>query len=177
VSRIVVHTFASIDGVIDPDAVPLYLPYQDDDVAGDSLAVLEAAGALLAGRKTFLGLAETWKPETGKFADLLNPLRKYVVSSTLDRAEDVWENSTVVAFEDVPRVKQETDGDLVVYGCGRLALSLARAGLLDEVRVFVAPLVVGKGARLFDDPDEPVELRLVEARPYASGAVQLVYAP
>jgi hypothetical protein len=86
VSRIVVHTFAGLDGVIDPDAVPLYLPYQDDDVARDSHAVLESAGALLAGRKTFVGLAEAWKPQTGMFADVLNPLRKYVVSTTLEDA-------------------------------------------------------------------------------------------
>jgi dihydrofolate reductase len=177
VSRIVVHTFAGLDGVVDPEAVPLYLPYQDDDVAEDSLAVLEAAGALLAGRKTFLGLAEAWKPQTGVFADRLNPLRKYVVSTTLEDVADVWENSTVVAFEDVPRLKQETEGDLVVYGCGRLARTLLEAGLLDELRIFVAPVVAGKGTRLFDDPQEPIELRLVEAKQYASGAVQLVYAP
>ena len=174
-SRIVVHTFAGLDGVIDPDAVPLYLPYQDDDVARDSLAVLEAAGALLAGRTTFLGLAEAWKPQTGMFADRLNPLRKYVVSTTLEHAEDVWENSTVIAFDDVARLRRETD--LVVYGCGQLAAGLLRAGLLDELRVFVAPVVAGKGTRLFGDVDEPIELRLVEAKPYASGAVQLVYAP
>jgi dihydrofolate reductase len=70
----------------------------------------------------------------------------------------------------VPRLKQETEGDWSSTAAGGEAA-------LDEVRIFVAPVVAGKGTHLFDDPQEPVELRLVESKPYASGVVQLVYGP
>jgi dihydrofolate reductase len=104
-------------------------------------------------------------------------LPKYVVSSTL--TDPAW-NATVLGDdwpEEVARLRKELDGDIVVYGSRLLSQALIRMGLVDELRLMVAPVVLGSGARLFGEMEDKIALRLVESRPLGGGVVSMIYAP
>ena len=172
--KLVVSTQMTIDGVID----------QTDrwfDGNADSnrlnLEELRAADALLLGRITYEGLARVWPTmdDGVGFAELINPMPKYVASRDYDKAMQ-W-NATLIEgdlIEQVGRLK--LDKNLVVYGCGELALTLARAGLVDAIRLGVHPTVFRNGTRLFFG-DDPIKLELVSATGFESGFVELVYRP
>jgi dihydrofolate reductase len=132
---------------------------------------------MLLGRKTYEGFAEAWPGRTDEigFADRMNSMPKYVVSTTLQRAD--WTNSTVIG-EDVPgavrRLASELEGDLVVAGSGRLVATLLEHDLVDELRLMVFPVVLGGGRRLFGQGDGTAAFELVDCRPAAQTAI-LVY--
>jgi dihydrofolate reductase len=135
------------------------------------------AEALLLGRFTYETLAAYWPTVQGQFADRLNELPKYVVSSTL--TDPAW-NATVLGDdwpEEVARLRRELDGDLLVYGSLRLSQALIGMGLVDELRLMVYPLVLGSGKRLFGETQDKIPLRLVESRPLGDGVVNMIYAP
>jgi dihydrofolate reductase len=171
-SRIVVQTFASLDGVIDAAPETAFLPYNDDEVGDEAFKLLTSADALLLGRNTFEGLAQAWRSQTGRLADAINAIPKYVLSRTLKRAEG-WGEASVVAYDAVPALRARLN--LVMYGCGPLARRLAADGLLDAAQIYLAPVAVGGGGRLFGDADELLELRLDEARTFPAGAIRLTY--
>ena len=133
--------------------------------------------ALLLGRVTYEAMQAAWPTLEGKLADRLNELPKYVVSSTL--TDPAW-NSTVLGddwAEEVKRLKEEVDGEILVYGSRRLSQALIEMGLVDEVRLLVYPLVLGDGDRLFGEMDNKIALRLVESRPLGGGVVHMIYSP
>ena len=135
------------------------------------------ADALLLGRFTYDVLQGYWPKQEGEFAERLNELPTYVVSSTL--TDPGW-NATVLGDdwpEKVARLRKELDGDIVVYGSRRLSQALIRLGLVDELRLMVYPLVLGSGDRLFEETQETIPLRLVESRPLGDGVVNMIYAP
>ena len=112
-----------------------------------------------------------------EFADRLNELPKYVVSSTLT---DLPWNATVLGNawrEVVARLRQELDGDIVVYGSRRLSQSLIEMGLVDELRLMVYPVVLGAGDRLFGETQDKIPMRLVEWRLFGASVVNMIYAP
>jgi dihydrofolate reductase len=118
-----------------------------------------------------------WPTAEGEFADRLNELRKYVVSSTL--TDPHW-NATVLGDdwpEKVARLRKELDGEIVVYGSRRLSRALIGMGLVDELRLQVYPVLLGAGDRLFGETQDKIPLRLVESRPFEGGVVSMVYAP
>ena len=134
------------------------------------------AEAQLFGRRTYEFLAARWPSRSGELADRLNDMPKYVVSSTLKDPE--WNNSTVLAgdvMQEVSKLKEELDGEIVVAGSIRLVRELIAAGLVDEYRLFTHPVVLGRGQRLFADATELPRLRLVESQPFRSGIVLLRY--
>jgi dihydrofolate reductase len=144
---------------------------------GVGLEQAQNAGALLLGRWTYEVLQGYWPTVEGQFADRLNELPKYVVSSTL--TDPTW-NATVLGDdwpEEVARLRKELDGDIVVYGSRRLSQALIGMGLVDELRLMVAPVVLGSGARLFAETQDKIPLRLVESRPLGGGVVNMIYAP
>jgi dihydrofolate reductase len=176
--RIVVSTFATLDGVVDAPAEETYLRFHDDEVMADTVELLRSCDALLLGRKTYQGLAAAWKPQTGDVADRLNAMRKYVVSTTLERADE-WANSTLIAGDapaEIARLKRQPGKDIVSYGCGRLARTLVEYDLVDEIQISVVPLVVGRGTHLFDDPEETIELWPTGTRAFAAGTTLLSFA-
>jgi dihydrofolate reductase len=135
------------------------------------------AEALLVGRVTYEAMHAFWPTAEGEFADRLNELPKYVVSSTL--TDPSW-NTTVLGDdwpEEVARLRNELDGEIVVYGSRRLCHALIGRGLVDEVRLLVYPVVLGVGDRLFSDTQDKIDLRLVESRPFVGGLVSVIYAP
>jgi dihydrofolate reductase len=118
-----------------------------------------------------------WPTAEGELADRLNKLPKYVVSSTLTGPP--W-NAPVLGDDwpdKVAGLRDELDGDIVVYGSRRLSHALIGMGLVDELRLLVYPLVLGAGERLFGEAQDKIPLRLVEARPSGGGVVNMIYAP
>ena len=152
----------------------------DDDMFGAMEADYAKSDALLLGRRTYETFAASW-PERGSEvpnADWMNNTRKYVASTTLEAPD--WSNSTVIegdVAEAVARLKQEDGKDIMVNGSGALVRTLMRDHLLDELRLFVHPVVMGSGIRLFDDASDPVELTLVDSHAYDNGVVSLTYKP
>jgi dihydrofolate reductase len=130
---------------------------------------------MLLGRKSYQGLAAFWSQQTGEWADLLNPLPKFVASRTLHEPLE-W-NATLIegdAAEGVSRVKDELEGDLLLIGCGELACHLLAKGLVDELRFWLHPTVWGEGTRPYQG--ETVRLRLLDSASFDSGVTLLRYA-
>jgi len=187
--KLVVSQFVTVDGVMeDPGGSEGsghggWAFQFDRGPDGDQFKLDEVmkADALLLGRVTYEGFAAAWpgRVDEAGFADKMNGMPKYVVSTTLDKAE--WNNSTVIrdgVADQVAKLKQETGGDLLVNGSRTLVGSLLEQDLVDEYRLMVFPLVVGGGRRLFEDGSSRTALRLTEARPVGpAGVLVLVYEP
>jgi dihydrofolate reductase len=169
--------YVTLDSVIE---APEIWVIADDDMFAAMEADYAKSDALLLGRRTYETFAASW-PERGSEvpnADWMNNTRKYVASTTLESPE--WNNSTVIegdVAEAVARLKQEDGKDIMVNGSGALVRTLMRNHLLDELRLFVHPVVVGSGRRLFDDQSDPVEFALVDSHAYDNGVVSLTYKP
>ncbi|MDX6294040.1 MAG: hypothetical protein QOH50_3115 [Kribbellaceae bacterium] len=182
--KIVISDNVSLDGVIqDPtgDEGFRHGGWFDFDRAGEEWARIECAEtlgteALLLGRRSYEWFAARWTSRSGEWADRLNSLPKYVVSSTLEDPD--WNNSTVLKGEmvnEVSKLKQELDGDIVVYASGRLARTLMEHDLVDELRLMVYPVVLGAGERLFGETSDKKTMRLVDTRTVGDGLVLLTY--
>jgi dihydrofolate reductase len=169
--------FVTLDSVIE---APETWVKADDDMFEAMEADYAQADALLLGRRTYETFAASW-PQRGSEvpnADWMNKTRKYVASTTLKSPE--WNNSVVIegnVAEAVQRLKQEEGKDILVNGSGALVRTLLRDDLLDELRLFVHPVVVGSGIRLFHGESDPLELALVDSHAYDNGVVSLTYRP
>ena len=141
--KLIATTQATLDGVIDPVGEWV----QPDGDHGDYSFERQArSGGLVLGRKTFEGLAGYWPSQTGKWADMVNAMPKYVGSNTL--SGDLEWNATLLEgdLEDsIPKLKDEVDGDLFMHGSGEFAYALAEKGLIDEYEIYLNPLVRGQG--------------------------------
>jgi len=171
--RLIVSTQMTLDGVI--DVGEWYVAEGEHDAAGKKQ--LTEASAVLLGRKTYEGLAAYWSPLHDEWANLINPIPKYVASRTLHGTLE-W-NSTLLAgdaADAVSSLKGELASDLVVYGCGEFARSLLVATLVDEFRFWVHPAVWGSGTRPFEG-DAQNRLQLLGSETFDSGVTLLRYAP
>jgi dihydrofolate reductase len=134
------------------------------------------AEALLLGRRSDEWFAARWASRTGEWADRLNSLPKYVVSSTLD--EGTWTNSTVLKGDvvtEISKLRQELDGDIVVYASTRLVHTLLEHDLADELRLTVYPVVLGAGERLFGETSDKKPMRLISIQTIGDGLALLTY--
>ncbi len=175
--KLVVSEFLSLDGVMEAPET-WHFPYGSDDMQAFNMARINGYGAFLFGRVTYQGFAAVWPNRTGEFADKLNNLPKFVVSSTLDKAE--WNNSTLIKtnmVEEVTKLKQQEGGNIGVTGSATLVQSLLQAGLIDEMYLSIDPIVVGHGKHLFKEGFERMTLKLVDTKTFTSGAVVLSYQP
>ena len=186
--KIVVSEFVSLDGVVeDPGGAEKFkhggwsFKFRDDQVPKYKLDELEASDALLLGRVTYEGFAKAWpsvKDDVG-FADKMNNMSKYVVSTTLKKLD--WNNSRLIksnVAEEVKKLKQQPGKDILVYGSGKLVNTLLKHDLVDELRLMVHPVVLGSGRRLFDDSAETMKiLKLEDSKTFPSGVVLLSYHP
>jgi dihydrofolate reductase len=184
VGRIVATEFVSLDGVMeDPGGAENFRhggwSFEiSRGQEGDKFKLDEAfsSEALLLGRATYQGFADAWPSREGEFADKFNSMPKYVVSSTLEEPE--WNNSTVLkgdVAEEVRKLRQEQDGDIVVHGSARLVQTLLEHDLVDELRLMVFPVVLGSGKRLFGETSDKKPLRLVDSRVVGDGVTILIY--
>ena len=184
--RIVVTEFVSLDGVMED-------PGGSEDFKhggwsfeisrgeeGDKFKLDEtmASDALLLGRVTYEGFAESWpsRDDEAGFADKFNSMPKYVVSSTLTDPE--WNNSKVISAdlaEEVAKLKEAHDGDIVVHGSARLVHALLEDDLVDELRLMVFPVVLGDGKRVFGETADKKPLTLKDSQTVGDGVEILVY--
>src|SRR5262245_44706293 len=169
--RIVVTEYISVDGVVEaPSGTETFerVGWTDDfsrGPEGDEFKVDEtmASDALLLGRGTYELFAAVWPHVEGDFADTFNSMPKYVVSSTIEDPE--WTNTTVLhgnVVEQVTKLKEEYERDIVVHGSPQLAQTLIEKHLVDELRLMVYPVIVGAGKRLFAETTHKQNLQLVE---------------
>jgi len=173
--KLIATTQATVDGVIDPvgDWVE-----PGGDHAGYSFERQARSSGLVLGRTTYEGLASYWPSESGKWADMINPMRKYVGSTTLSGDLD-W-NATVLEgdLEDsIPKLKDEVDGDLFMHGSGEFAYALAERGLVDMYEVYLNPVVWGGGNLHVLGDRGTVRMRLDDVKRFDSGVVLLTYLP
>jgi dihydrofolate reductase len=184
--KIVITEFISLDGVIeDPGGSEDFRHggWSFEIERGEEgnqfkLDETMTADALLLGRKTYEGFADSWPSREGEFADKFNNMPKYVVSSTLKDPE--WTNSTVLdgdLAEEVSNVRQEVEGDIVVHGSAQLAQALVEHSLVDELRLMVFPVVLGAGKRLFAETSDKRRLRLTDSKIVGDGVAILTYEP
>ena len=186
--KIVITTNASLDGVVqDPDGQEGFkLGGWFGQFGGKDLeewARVETdealrAEALLLGRRSEEWFATRWTSRTGEWADRLNSMPKYVVSSTL--TEPRWGNSTVLkggVVDEVSKLKQEIAGEILVYASYQLERTLIEHDLVDELRLVVFPVVLGAGERLFGQTGDKKPMRLVSAQTIGDGLAFLTYQP
>ena len=185
-ARIIVTEFISLDGVVeDPGGSEDYkyggwsFEFSRGD-EGDKFKLDETmdSDALLLGRVTYEGFAAAWPSRDGEFADRFNSMPKYVVSSTLQ--EPGWNNSTVLkgdVVQEVSKLRQEQDGNIVVHGSAQLVQTLLEHDLVDELRLMVFPVVLGAGKRLFGDTSDKKRLRLTDSKRVGDGVDILIYEP
>jgi dihydrofolate reductase len=182
--KIVVSENVTLDGVVQDPAgdegfqVGGWIGAIKDRPQLNKLALDEALGAaaLLLGRRSYEWFAARWPSRSGELADRLNNLPKYVVSSTL-RDPD-WNNSTVLtgdASDEVSKLKQELDGEIVVPASFQLLRMLIEHDLVDELRLKVFPVVLGNGERLFGETSDKVPLRLVASRTVGDSLPYVTY--
>jgi dihydrofolate reductase len=186
VGRIVVTEFVSLDGVVEGPGggesfkhVGWSFEISRGD-EGDNFKLDEtlSSDALLLGRVTYEGFAAAWPSRDGEFADKLNSMPKYVVSSTLKDPE--WNNSTVLEGDvatAVAKLKQEQDGEIVVHGSPQLVQTLVEHDLVDEYRLMMYPVLLGSGKKLFGGTTDKKSLRLVGSQLVGDGVTILVYQP
>jgi dihydrofolate reductase len=191
--QLTVHTFLTVDGVMQGPGTPdedtsggfdrggWLVPYIDDGFGAIVDSWFRKADAILLGRTTYAMMFPYWSQVSepdNLVAEKLNGLTKYVASSTL--TDPQWQHTTVLADDVIERVralKQEPGGELQVHGSCELARALHAAGLVDEYRLLVAPVVVGSGKRLFTDEMPASGLRLVESRVTGAGVTYSALAP
>jgi dihydrofolate reductase len=186
--RVVVSEFVTLDGVMeDPGGAEGFdrggwALQIERGAEGDKFKLDEVltADALLLGRVTYQGFAEAWPSRTDEagFADKMNSMRKYVVSTTLEEAE--WSNSRLIkdnVAEEISKLRQEPGGDILVAGSRRLVQTLIEHDLVDEYRLMVFPVVLGAGKRLFGERSEKTDLRLVDSKAVGAGVLILTYHP
>ena len=183
-ARLIVSEFVSLNGIMEaPGGEPTHphsgwtfeSTYGEDHYAY-KLEEAEEAGSLLLGRKTYEGFSTAWPQRDGPFADKLNSMPKYVVSSTL--ADPEWENTTVLAGDPVAAVrelKRTAAGPILLNGSAQLAHALTEADLVEEFRAMVHPVLVADGLRMFPDPGDMQKLKLSESITYDSGVALLIY--
>jgi len=143
-----------------------------------SLEQSKSIGMLLFGRVTYQGMAGFWPSQKGEIAEFMNEVPKVVFSRTLSKAD--WNNTRLVrdhAEEEIIRLKKQPGKDLFIFGSANLSSTLTQAGLIDEYRLCVAPVVLGGGSPLFKASPARLRLKLLEARPLRSGGVILRYQP
>jgi dihydrofolate reductase len=182
--RIVVTAYVSVDGVAEaPSGTEPFERVGWTDAfsrgpEGDQFKLDEtrASDALQLGRVTYEGFARVWPQFEGEFADKFNSMPKYVVSSTLEHPE--WNNTTVLhgdLVDEVTKLKQRYDGDIVVHGSPQLAQTLIEHDLVDALHLQVYPVIVGAGKRLFGETSATKRLRLTQAKTVGDGVHILTY--
>jgi dihydrofolate reductase len=188
--KLVVSQFVSVDGVFqDPGGVGeidrggwSFKAEHGDEFNEFKFAELMAADAQLLGRTTYEGFAAAWpsmEEVEGDYAVKMNAMPKYVVSSTIENPE--WNNTRVITgdvAEEVARLKDEIDGDILVAGSGQLAQTLLDEGVVDEWRLMIFPIVVGQGKHLFGEQTHMRQLKLTDHKTIGpDGIIVLTYVP
>ncbi len=178
--KIAVHEFITLDGVIEQPTWTFDYPF--DPKMGEAIGgLMGSSQGILLGRRTYEEFAPAWSGRTADEdpgAPFMNETVKYVVSGSLQSAD--WNNSTIIgrySADAVRSLKEQVAGSLYVSGSGTLVRSMLADGLVDDLHLFVFPLTLGGGRRLFPEGGAAIKLRLAESHAYDSGVVHLHYQP
>jgi dihydrofolate reductase len=172
---LIITEFLTLDGVMENPAWSF--KYWNDEIANFKGEETSANQDMLLGRVTYQGFAAAWPNSKDEGAPYFNSTRKYVVTTTLDKAE--WNNSHIISgnvIEEITKLKQQDGPDIVVHGSGVLAQTLIQHNLVDRLRFLVYPVVVGTGQRFFAEGTQ-ANLKLVESRTFSGGVMALIYEP
>lgn len=177
--KIVAGLFMALDGVVE-SPMTWSGPYFTQEMVEVMSAGIAQADAVVLGRRTYQEFAEIWPKQegSGPMANFLNNAPKYVFSKTLDKVE--WKNSTLVkgnVAAELGKLKQLPGKNIQVPGSPRLVRSLLCKGLLDDLTLFILPIVVGTGMRLFDDMIGQVRLKLAASKTFSNSVLSATYQP
>ena len=181
--------FITLDGVVEApggeDTIPSEkrgwsMPFMNDEVEQVIGAGMANSDAMLLGRRTYQDFAAFWPnvPADDPFGQIMNNQTKYVVSTTLDKAE--WKNSHLIKGDvaaELNKLKQQPGKDINIVGSGTLTRSLIEADLVDELQLMLCPVVLGVGKRLFDDTHFTKSMKVLEAKSFDSGMIYLRLLP
>jgi len=175
--KVVATEYVTLDGVMEEPGKWSF-PFWNEEAAKFKFDELFASDTLLLGRVTYEGFAKAWPSMTDEqgFADRMNGLPKYVVSTTLEAPE--WNNSRLIkenVAEEVSKLREQPGQDILLAGSAQLVHTLMRHDLIDEYRFMVYPIVLGSGKRLFKDGIDTKTLTLVDAKTTSTGVVILTY--
>jgi dihydrofolate reductase len=180
--KIIVSVYTTLDGYMEP--LDWHFPFLNEDTGRYSRDLLFSSDALLMGRETYEAFAASWptmtkdSPGAEGLAERINNMPKFVASTTLKEPLE-W-NATLLKgniVEAVSRLKQQPGKNILMYGAGRLAHTLMQHGLVDELRVWVHPVIWGSGKQLFKNATDIPYLQLVDTKPFNTGIVILTYQP
>jgi dihydrofolate reductase len=174
--KIVSGLFISLDGVIQ-DANDWIGPWFNGELGQAVGTMIASQDTMLLGRVTYDEFAAHWPHQEGEMADTMNGTAKYVVSDTLESAG--WQNTTLIngdVLAEVAALKQKPGVNIGMTGSGTLVRYLLRHGLIDELHLFVFPVVLGTGTRLFPDGEEKLPLRVLGSQAFGTGVIHLTYA-
>jgi dihydrofolate reductase len=181
--KLIVSNLMTLDGFIAGPNGELDWFRADEELLECARELCCSIGAILFGRRTYEMMAAYWPTDDAKkssptIAERMNNLPKAAVSKTL--AEPLWNNSRIIRDripESILELKEQADGDIVIFGSGRLVSSLLPLGLIDELRLFVHPAILGRGQPEFSDMPQRIDLELLSAKPFRSGVMLLAYKP
>lgn len=179
--KIIIWNVVTLDGCFEgekPWDLSFHTLVWGPEVEALSLEQLKEADLLVFGKNTYKGMAEYWPTAEveGEVTGLMNNITKVVCSSSLEKAE--WNNTTIIrdTIPELKRLKEQGDKPMYIFGSGELNQSLMNAGIIDEIRLCVAPIVLGKGRRFFTDKNTTRNLKLLESRSLQNGGIILRYA-
>jgi dihydrofolate reductase len=183
--KVILSNLVSLDGFMaGPNGeIDWFTGVADKEFESYAVDLIDSIDTMLFGRVTYELMAGYWPaatPETDdpRIIEAMNNTRKVVFSNTLGKVD--WKNSRLVkgdAAEETAKLKEQSGRDMVIYGSGGIVSALAPKGLIDDYRIFVAPIVLGKGKPLFDCVDTRIRLELLETKSFRSGMVVLRYGP
>jgi dihydrofolate reductase len=185
--KIIVFNLVTVDGLFAGPNGEINWHNYDDEMGMFSLEQMKSLGALIFGKKTYELMANYWPTPDGiksepVVAGIMNNIPKIVFSKTLKEVKDgpIWKNVTVfheLKPEEIIKMKEQEGGDIAIFGSGTIVQQLTNFGLIDEYRLIVNPLILGKGKPLFKDIKKKLNLRLINTRIFKNGNVLLCYQP
>ncbi len=181
--KVIVSNMVTLDGLFSGPNGEIDWHVVNDEFFRFAVEQLNAVDTLLFGRVTYEGMAQYWTSDQAMQDDpvitgYMNNLAKVVFTKTLKTAD--WKNSTLAQgdlADEIARLQMQPGKDMVIFGSGEITSSLTRLGLIDEYRIFVAPVILGSGKSMFAGLDHSIKLKLISTIPYTSGTVFLTYQP
>ncbi|MEF3302071.1 dihydrofolate reductase family protein [Paenibacillus sp. GYB003] len=179
--KVIVSEMISIDGLIEAEHGGMNWFVQDAELNAYAMELLESVDTIIYGRTTYEIMASFWPFAPGDFAARTNQLKKIVFTTTLRETPwGEWEHARPIhggIAEEITNLKRQPGKDMVVYGSGSVVRQLTNLGLVDEYRLIVNPVILGKGKMLFENLHDRMPLKLVDAKVFACGGVALTYIP
>lgn len=172
--RVVLSMMVSVDNLIEPDNPQENWFTWDEEMAAYMMGFFKSVDTFIYGRKSYEVMNSFWPNATGEFADIMNQMPKLVFSKTLQQAE--WNSTIISNIDTMKEIKRQPGKDLALFAGANITASFMQAGLIDEYRMIVNPVVLGSGKPLFNKIPR-VPLRLVKSQTFACGNIILYYQP